>query len=190
MRRDIGRGIVGDGSAKDRYIDARQGAGNGIIHFLRCFHREEIDVIRDIQRGRAGDEDDLGLLSSEGASKRVAHATGGTIAEESDGVDGLAGGPCGDEDFHWGFVALKRLGLRLGFVAGAGLGHLWFGCFGLRCFWFWTDGRRGSAGGIRRWGGIFRRCFYFGKLGAQFFEFLFTVLNVFGGGDGAGGGVD
>src|ERR1019366_4931435 len=81
-------------------------------------------------RGGGGDEDDFRAALSGGFRERVAHLAAGTVAEEADRVDRLAGASGGDEDGFAGEVLLGSLaehgedrlgdGLDVGEAARAG----------------------------------------------------------------------
>jgi len=72
------------------------------VHFRGSFDLDEIDVVRHIQSGGAGDEKHRVALMDEGSSQRVAHFPRGAVRQETDGINRLASGAGGDEDFHAG----------------------------------------------------------------------------------------
>ena len=73
---------------------------DGIIHFLGAFHGNVVDQVRDIQMGRARNEDDAVALLGRGLSDGVTHFPGGFVSQEADRVDGFTSRPSGDENSH------------------------------------------------------------------------------------------
>ena len=103
MLGDFGGLVVGDGGGEDRDVRFLDPILDGLIHLLRGLDGNEVDSVGDVDDGGSGNENHAMAALLGGFGEGVTHFSRGAIGEVANGIDGLAGGACGDEDGH-GFV--------------------------------------------------------------------------------------
>lgn len=94
----VGDAVVADGGGHDddgRFGQAREDGG---AHLVGGGDGDELAGGGRGKRGGGGDEEDAGSAARGLGGEGVAHLAGGAVADEADGVDGLAGSSGGDED--------------------------------------------------------------------------------------------
>ena len=73
FRGDRGRRVIGDGGGEDGDVHAPDVAGDGVMHLGGGFHRQEIDAVRHIEGGGAGNQQHRVAGAGEGGGEFVAH---------------------------------------------------------------------------------------------------------------------
>ena len=91
--------IVGDGRRLDHDRRAEQVMQHGLAHLLRRLHRHERGRGGRCERSRPGHERDLGTAAQRGGREVVPHLAGRAVRDVAHGIDRLARGTGGDDEF-------------------------------------------------------------------------------------------